>query len=481
MSGLFGVVSKKDCRQTLFYGTDYHSHLGTKKAGLAVFNRQISRCIHDISTSQFKSKFIDELPKLKGKMGIGVISDLDTQPIITSCSFGDFALVTSGRLRNKEKLAWEIMDQGGSFSEMSGGKINSTEVVSKLIARKNDITRGIEYVFSKVAGSVSLLLLAKEGIYAGRDKSGKTTLVIGRNKESLAVASETCAFPNLGFKPIRELQPGEIILLTKKGFRKKGYFPGEGKVCAFLWIYTGYPASSYEGITVETVRERCGINLAKDDKVKADLVTGIPDSGIAHALGYAKASKIPFGRPLVKYTDGYGRSYTPPSQEVRNRVAKLKLIPIKSVIEGKSVVICDDSIVRGTQLKNQAIEKLWRSGAREIHVRIACPPLMFPCPYLVSTRTKKELAARRAIRKIMGKKKFDINQFINEDSSQYKKMVENIRKELGVTSLKYQRITQMIKAIGLPRNKLCLYCWLGEDFSSGGVSGIGGSSGSDVT
>ncbi|MFA5014661.1 MAG: amidophosphoribosyltransferase [Actinomycetota bacterium] len=463
MSGLFGIVSSKDCRQSLFYGTDYHSHLGTKKAGLAVLNHQITRCIHDISTSQFKSKFIEELPKLKGKKGIGVISDFDSQPIIISCSFGKFAIATSGLLRNKNELAREIMSQGGSFSEMSSGMINATEVISKLIAKKSSIISGIEYVFSRIIGSISLLVLAKEGIYAARDVSGKTTLVVGQNEEILAVTSETCAFPNLGFGPILELQPGEIVLLTKEGLKKekKGY--KNSKVCAFLWIYTGYPASSYEGINVEKVRENCGANLAKDDKIKADLVTGVPDSGTAHALGYSMSSGIPYRRPLVKYTDGYGRSYTPPSQEIRNKVAKLKLIPVKSVIEGKRIVVCDDSIVRGTQLRNQAIEKLWRNGAKEIHVRIACPPLMFPCPYLLSTRTKKELAARKVIKKIMGKKHFDIKAFIDDKSPLHQKMIKAIQKELGVTSLKYQTIDDMVKAIGLPKEKLCLYCWDGKE------------------
>ena len=463
MSGLFGIVSSKDCQQSLFYGTDYHSHLGTKKAGLAVLNLQIARCIHVISTSQFKSKFIEELPKLKGKKGIGVISDFDSQPIIISCSYGKFAVATSGLLHNKNELAKEIMREGGSFSEMSSGMINATEVIGKLIARKNNIVSGIENVFNRITGSISLLVLTKDGIYAARDVSGKTTLVIGQDEDILAVTSETCAFPNLGFKPILELQPGEIVLLTKDGLKKEKSSCKSGKVCSFLWIYTGYPASSYEGINVEKVRENCGANLAKDDKIKADLVTGVPDSGTAHALGYSMSSGIPYRRPLVKYTDGYGRSYTPPSQEIRNNVAKLKLIPIKSVIEGQRIVVCDDSIVRGTQLRNQAIEKLWRNGAKEIHVRIACPPLMFPCPYLLSTRTKKELAARRVIKKIMGKEQLDITAFLDDKSPLYQKMVDTIQKELGVTSLKYQTIDDMVAAIGLPIERLCLYCWNGKE------------------
>jgi len=465
MSGIFGVVGQKDCVQTLFYGTDYHSHLGTQKAGLAVLNSRLQRSIHDISTSQFKSKFIDELSGMQGKMGIGVISNSNPQPIIISSSFGNFALVTSGLLDNKNRLARQIMNQGGSFSELSGGQINATEVVGKLIAKKDDIVKGIENVFDQVKGSVSLLVLAKQGVYAARDKLGRTPLIIGKNGRRWVVASETCALPNLGFEPVKELLPGEIVLLTKSGLKQKNNGNRQEKICAFLWIYTGYPASSYDGISVEAVRERCGANLAKGDKVKADLVTGVPDSGIAHALGYAQASGIPYRRPLVKYTAGYGRSYTPPSQQIRDQVAKMKLIPIKEVIRDKKIVICDDSIVRGTQLKNQAIAKLWQHGAKAIHARIACPPLMFPCPYCLSTRTKKELAARRAIRKAFSgkKKKISMEKFLDEKTPEYKKMIETIRRELGVTSLKYQSVKDMVKAIGLPRNRLCLHCWLGRE------------------
>jgi len=464
MSGLFGVVSTKDCCETLFYGTDYNSHLGTEKAGLAALNRRLYRSIHDISTSQFKSKFIDELPKMKGKMGIGVISDLDPQPIIISSSFGNFALAITGLVGNREKLAKEIMDSGESFSEMSGGRINVAELVGKLIAQKKNILEGIEYAFQKINGSISVLVLTREGVYAGRGVSGRSTLVIGQNGNNWAVSSETCAFPNLGFEPVKELIPGETVLLTRRGIKEEKRLPSKGKICAFLWIYTGYPASAYEGVSVEQVRERCGANLARGDKIKADLAAGIPDSGTGHAIGYAMASKLPYRRPLVKYTDGYGRSYTPPSQKTRDRIAKMKLIPIEGLIKDKSIVVCDDSIVRGTQLKNQTIKKLWKYGAREVHVRIACPPLMFPCKYTFSTRAGKELAARRAIRKIFNskRKEINLNLFLDETTPEYKKMVERIRKELGATSLRYQSIKDMVKAIGLPEEKLCLHCWNGK-------------------
>lgn len=463
MSGIFGVVAKKNCSQILFYGTDYHSHLGTQKAGLLVMNRRLRRLIRNITTSQFKSKFISKLSELKGSMGIGVISDFDPQPIIISSSFGTFSLVGNGLLQNKDQLTKEILKSGGSFSELGEGRINSIEVAGKIIAQENDLVSGIESLLGKVKGSFSFLVLNHEGIYAVRDQFGRTTLIVGRKGNDWAVASETCAFPNLGFEPVKELLPGEIVLLTKKGLEEKKTGSGKRKICAFLWIYTGYPASSYEGINVEVVRERCGANLAKE-KIEADLVTGVPDSGVAHALGYARASGIPYSQPLVKYTPGYGRSYTPPSQQIRDQVAKMKLIPIKEIICGKKIIICDDSIVRGTQLKNQAIQKLWRCGASEIHVRIACPPLMFPCRFCLSTRTKKELAARRAIRKIWGKKKnFRNDYFLDEKKEGYKKMVEKIRQDLGVSSLRYQSLREMVQAIGLPESQLCLYCWNGKD------------------
>jgi len=468
MSGLFGVVEKKNCSRTLFYGTDYQSHLGTQKAGLAVFNHRIDRAIHNIATSQFKSKFIEEVSLMKGKLGIGVISDSEPQPIIISSSFGTFALASAGFLANKNALAKEIMKFGGSFSELSGGEINASEVAGKIIAQKENLVAGIKALFEKMKGSLCLLILTKEGIYAARDKFGRTTLSVAKKDKSLAVSSETCAFPNLGYEKIKELSPGEIVLLTKNGQlleKEKGHLPE--KICAFLWIYTGYPASSYNNLSVEAVREHCGANLAKKDKLKADFVTGIPDSGIAHAIGYARASGIPYRRALVKYTPGYGRSYTPPSQETRDLVARMKLIPIKEIVEGKKIIICDDSIVRGTQLKNQAIEKLWQGGAKEIHVRIACPPLMFPCPYLLATRTKKELAARRAVKNTCkNPKTIKIGKFLDEKSSYYQKMVEYVRQELGVTSLKYQSVEMMIKAIGLPKERLCLFCWLGQKLSS---------------
>ncbi len=463
MSGLFGVVAKSKCPQTLFYGTDYHSHLGTQKAGLAVLNHRIYRSIHSISTSQFKSRFIDEISQMIGTLGIGVISDNEPQPIIISSSFGTFAIATSGLLTNKKQLAGKILNTGGSLSELSGGQENSTEIAGKIIAQKKNIIDGINHLFTKIKGSLCLLVLTSKGIYAARDPLGRSTLIIAKKGQNIAVSSESCAFPNLDFKITQELNPGQIILLTKSGLiRSKKTGQKQKSICSFLWIYTGYPASSYNNISVEAVRERSGINLAKLDNIKADYVTGVPDSGIAHALGYAIQSGLPYRRPLVKYTPGYGRSYTPPSQEIRDQVAQMKLIPIPEIIKSKRIIICDDSIVRGTQLKNQAIGKLWRAGAKEIHVRIACPPLMFPCPYLLSTKKINELAARRAIKNTYGKNPPALKKFLDEKTPEYKKMVEYIRKELNVTSLKYQSVNSMIDAISLPSDQLCLHCWLGH-------------------
>lgn len=464
MSGLFGVVSGRDCRETLFYGTDYHSHLGAQRAGLAVFNSRIKRSIHNIAASQFKSKFADDLSELEGNLGIGVISDLEPQPIVISASFGTFALVFNGLLANKLTLVKELMARGESFSELSGGQVNSVEVIGKLIASQSSIVEGVKYLFEKITGSASLLILVREGIYAVRDVWGRTPLVVAKKGNRLAVASENSAFANLGFWPVKELLPGEMVFLTKGQIREEISGKKREKICAFLWVYTGFPASSYDGRSVELVRERCGENLAKRDNVKADLVTGVPDSGIAHALGYARVSGLPYRRPLVKYTAGYGRSYTPPSQEARDQVAKMKLIPIQEVIKGKRIVVCDDSIVRGTQLKNEGIRKLWQAGAKEVHVRIACPPLMFPCRYCLSTRKGEELATRRVLAKWLGRKITDqeASRYVDEKSRGYQKMVSLIGQELGVTSLKYQTVDDLVSAIGLPKGRLCLECWLGK-------------------
>ena len=463
MSGIFGVVSKGDCSQDLFYGTDYHSHLGTQFAGLAVWGKELMRKIHDIKGSQFKAKFHEDYIKMKGNRGIGVISLRDEQPICVNSKFGPFALVTNGFIDNADALAKELYKKGLSFSEVADGQINLTELVAKLIIQGKSIIDGIEYMFSKIEGSCSLLLLNKEGVYAARDRWGYTPLIIGRRAKDYAITTETTAFSNLGFKIIKYLQPGEIFLFNEKGMIPKRKGLDVNQICSFLWIYSGFPASSYEGITVETVRERCGKCLAENDDVQIDLVAGIPDSGTTHAIGYAMESKKPFRRPLVKYTPGFDRSYTPPSQETRDLIAKMKPIPVQEIIKDRRIAICDDSIVRGTQLKNFTIQKLKECGVKEIHLRIACPPLMFPCKFNYSTRSLSELAARKAIKAIEGKDLNGVGGYLDEDSPKYKKMVDWINKDIGATTLKYQKLDDMVKAIGLPKEKLCLYCWTGKE------------------
>lgn len=461
MSGIFGVVSQDNCRDLLFYGTDYHSHLGTQFAGMAVLGNGFSRQIHSIAQSNFKSKFFEDSRKMEGDRGIGVVSASDEQPIYLHSKVGPFCIVTNGQVQNRDQLAQMLMSKGISFSEFRQGEINTTELVAKLISQGDNLLDGIEKMFDLIEGSCSLLLLNEDGVYAARDRLGYSSLTIGQRPDALAVTSETCAFPNLGFEVVKFLEPGEVVLINRTLLQKKaGTVPRQS--CAFLWIYTGFPASDYEGINAESVRERCGQFLAKRDKdIEAEMVTGVPSSGTGHGLGYAMESGKPFRRPLVKYTPGYGRSYIPVSQETRDFVAKMKLIPNKAIIEGNRIVVCEDSIVRGTQLKNYTIRKFWDAGAKEIHVRAACPPLMFPCRYNVSTRDIQELAARRAIRALEGQDVTDLSGYLNHDSEKYERMVEWIRRDLEVTTLRYQTLDDMVTAIGLPKEQLCLYCWTG--------------------
>jgi amidophosphoribosyltransferase len=426
-------------------------------------NGRIVKKIHDIQQSQFKSKFYGEYKGMRGKSGIGVISDSNEQPLVFESKFGTYALCTNGMIENKDTLAGEIIKGGETFSEYSEGGVNPTELVATLINKGGTLVDGISRVFDKISGSVSLLLLNKDGVYAARDRHGRFPLVIGEGKDGWAVASETCAFPNLGFKIKKFVGPDEVVLLTSSGMKSVKGEKKRNKICSFLWIYTGFPASSYEGINAEIVRERCGMALARQNHVKADMVAGIPDSGIAHAIGYAIGSGIPYRRPLVKYTPGYGRSSTPPSQQTRNQIALMKLIPNKDVISGKSIIFCEDSIVRGTQLKNYTITKLKEGGAKEVHVRVACPPLMFPCKFNLSTKTLEELAARKAIKELEGNINKNVEKYLDPGSKEHKKMVEWIKKDLGATSVSYQRLDDMIAAIGLPKEKLCLYCWTGKD------------------
>jgi amidophosphoribosyltransferase len=466
MSGLFGVISRENCISSLYYGTDYHSHLGTQYGGIAFFdeNGKPVKKIHSITNSQFKSKFYEGSNDIKSEMGIGVISDKDPQPLSFEGKFGPFAICTAGLISNKEDLVKKLIRKGMSFSEFDRGEINTTELIANLINQGDTITDGIEKMYDQIKGSVSLLLLTKKGIYCVRDREGVTPLVIGSKEDEIAVASESCSFNNLGFKLIKFIEPGEIILINNKGVEGIKHGNDTNRICAFLWIYTGFPASTYEGINVEEVREKCGRFLSKRDNVKVDLVSGVPDSGTVHAIGYALESGAPFRRVLVKYTSGYGRSYTPLTQKERDQIALMKLIANDNIAKDNRIILCEDSIVRGTQLKNFTITKLKNAGVKEIHVRPACPPLMYPCIFNLSTRSKKELAARKAIRAIEGKDIEDVSEYLDPKSEKYQQMIEWIAKDLGVETLRYQLLDDMVEAIGMPKEKLCLYCWNGENF-----------------
>jgi amidophosphoribosyltransferase len=464
MGGIFGVVSKTDCIQDLFYGTDYHSHLGTRRGGLAVSTQKgFTRFIHNIENAQFRSKFEDDILKMAGLQGIGCISDTDDQPLIISSHLGNYAIVTVGRINNTQQLAKEVVSNHPThFSEMSDEGINPTELIAALIDRGRSFEEGIQEAHKVIDGSCSLLLLTSQGVYAARDRFGRTPLIIGEKDGSYCVTSETCAFPNLGYNFKQELGPGEIMLLTSEGVEQKGS-PGDTlRICAFLWVYFGYPASSYEGINVEIMRNRNGAALARNDDVKVDLVAGVPDSGTAHAIGYANESTTPYSRPFVKYTPTWPRSFMPQNQDIRNLVARMKLIPIRQLIQGKGLLFCEDSIVRGTQLR-ETILRLYDYGAKEVHMRPACPPLIYSCQFLNFSRSRSELdlAGRQAISSLEGREDAPIDEYADPLSEKHHAMVDRIRSHLNLTTLKYQKLPDMIEAIGLPKEKVCTYCWDG--------------------
>ncbi|MHA2181854.1 MAG: amidophosphoribosyltransferase [Promethearchaeota archaeon] len=465
MGGLFGVFSDTDCIEDLFYGTDYHSHLGTRRGGMAVKNSGgFQRFIKDITTSQFRSKFEKDIQKMHGNRGIGVISDFDDQPLIINSHLGVFAIATVGKINNLEDLTKDALKNGAHFSEMHGGEISPTELVATIIGQGSTFEEGIQKVQNVIDGSCTMLILTEDHIYAARDKLGRTPLVIGEKPDSYAVAMETCAFPNLGYKVIKYLGPGEVVSLNQNGFEQK-IAPGDRlQICAFLWVYYGYPASNYENINVEVVRYRCGSYLAKNDKIDIDLVAGIPDSGIGHGIGYANEEGIAYSRPFVKYTPTWPRSFMPQIQSIRDLVARMKLIPIKELIDGKSLLFCEDSIVRGTQLR-KTIERLFEYGAKEVHMRPACPPLVYGCKFLNFSRSRSELdlAGRWAIKELIGKEIEDPIEYTNPESENYKAMVDVIRKRLGLTTLKYQLLQDLVKAIGLEKSSLCTYCWDGVE------------------
>lgn len=464
MTGIFGVVSGSNCISTLYYGTDYHSHLGTEYGGIAFIDERgiPIKKIHDIRNSQFKTRFYEGSDQINARIAIGAISDKEPQPLIFQSKFGTFSLCVSGLITNVEELAEEMMNSGITFSELNDGEINSTELVANLINKGDDILQGIGRMQERIEGSATILLMTDDGIYAARDRMGVLPLAVGGKEGEMAVATESSSFPNLGLDLVKYLGPGEVVFIGKNGMDVLREPGPEMKTCAFLWIYTGFPASTYENINVERVRENCGGYLALRDDVKPDLAAGVPDSGTSHAIGYSLKSGVPFRRVLFKYTPGYGRSYLPLDQKQRDRIAQMKLIANRDTIEGNSIVLCEDSIVRGTQLKNFTINKLKDSGVKEVHVRVACPPLMYPCIYNLSTRSLSELAARRAIRAIEGSDIDDVSGYLDPDSDKFKVMVDWIAKDLDIDSLHYLRIDDMVSAIGLPREKLCLHCWTGE-------------------
>jgi len=461
MGGLFGVVSKDECIFELFYGTDYHSHLGTRRGGMAVCNAQgIQRSIHNIENSYFRTKFEPELASFRGNNGIGVISDTDPQPLIVGSHLGVFGIVTVGKICNLAELVQRAFERRHYFSDTTGGMINPTEVVAMLICEEGNFEDGIRRAQASIRGSCSFLLLTEKGIFAARDRLGRTPLVIGRREGAVAVSSESCAFPNLKFKTERFLGPGEVIFMTADGWERRMEPGPQMQICAFLWVYYGYPASEYEGINVEFVRNACGAALARNDDVSVDCVAGIPDSGIGHAVGYANEKKIPYRRPFVKYTPTWPRSFMPQNQELRDLVARMKLIPIQKLIEGERLLFCEDSIVRGTQLKEN-IQLLFDYGAREVHMRAACPTLIFPCEFLnfSTSRSTLDLIGRQVIRELEGSDEKDLQAYGRAGTPKHLAMVDEIRRRLHLTSLKYQRLEDLVESIGLPKKSLCTHCW----------------------
>jgi len=468
MSGFFGSAGKENCVYDVFYGTDYHSHLGTKRAGLAYYNARngFQRAIHSIENDYFRSKFSEDIKTFGANMGIGVISDTEAQPIIVNSHLGKFAISTVSKINNIDELEQRQLNKRQHFAETSQGGPNPSELVAMMICEADDLVSGIENAFNLIKGSCSLLLLTEKGIVAARDKLGRTPIAIGKKENAWAVATESCSFFNLGYETVRDIGPGEIVLVTSDGIEVLRQPNQQMQVCAFLWVYYGYPPSFYEGINVEACRYRCGAALARRNGVTADFVSGIPDSGIAHAVGYSNESRIPYMRPYAKYTPTWPRSFMPQNQEMRDLVAKMKLIPNRSLVGGKSGVFLDDSIVRGTQLIGNTHD-LYEAGIREIHMRIACPPLLYSCEFLNFSRSKNvaELATRKAIKELVGKSDTDVTAYKNPESPEYAAMVDVIRRKLNLTTLKFQRLDDLVEAIGLPKEKLCTHCWDNSSYS----------------
>lgn len=468
MGGFFGVASHQDCVFDLFFGIDYHSHLGTRRGGMAVYGENgFDRSIHNIENSPFRTKFDKDMQEMKGHYGIGCISDYEPQPLIVRSHHGTYAITTVSKINNVNALTKMLFDNGHShFLEMSGGSINATELVASLINQKENLIDGINYALEQVEGSLSLLLLNQNGIYVARDKQGRTPVVIGRKDDAFCASFENYAYKNLGYKDYKELGPGEVVVITDKNCVTLSNPGTNMKICTFLWVYYGYPASSYEGTSVEQMRYNCGAKMAQRDNVKPDIVAGVPDSGIAHAIGYANESGIPFSRPFIKYTPTWARSFMPTIQSQRNLIAKMKLLAVDDLIRDKSLLLIDDSIVRGTQLR-ETTEFLYESGAKEVHIRPACPPLMYGCKYLNFSRSSSEmdLITRRVIARLENGNITDeiLQEYADPDSEKYEQMVEEIRKELHFTSLRFNRLDDMLDAVGIDKCNLCTYCWNGKE------------------
>lgn len=472
MGGFFAAALKEDCIFDLFFGTDYHSHLGTRRGGLAAFDRKDGFCrsIHDIGNSPFRTKFSAELNEMRGNLGIGCISDYDPQPLLLRSQHGSYAIAAIGKINNQEELLREICRENRlHFFEMTSGEINQTELVAALINQRDHLVEGIRYAQERIDGSMSILILTKKGIYAARDLYGRTPVILGRKKEGFCASFESFAYLNLGYRDYREMGPGEISIITPEGVTVLAEPGKRMKICSFLWIYYGYPSSKYEGVSVEAMRCRCGAMLAKRDRMSredADIVAGVPDSGTAHAIGYANASGIPFSRPLIKYTPTWPRSFMPPTQKKRELIARMKLIPVKDLIEGRRILLIDDSIVRGTQLRETG-QYLFDTGAKEIHARPACPPLLFGCKYLGFSRSGSELEmiARRVIREEEGDAAEEsvLKDYANPDSERFRMMQKRICERMHFTSLRYNRLDDTLAAVGIPAERLCTYCWNGEE------------------
>ena len=470
MGGFFGVASKTDCTLELFYGVDYHSHLGTRRGGMATYGENgFNRAIHNIENSPFSTKFEGDVEEMEGNLGIGCISDFEPQPLLIQSHLGSFAITTVGKINNLDRLLKLVYEDGHThFQEMSGGKVNATELIASLICKKSSIVEGIRYVQEIIDGSMTLLLMTKDGLYAARDRFGRTPLVVGHKTDAFCVSFESFAYINLGYTDYKELGPAEIVFITPEGVETVGAPQEEMKICSFLWVYYGYPTSAYEGVNVEEMRYKCGSMLAKRDggSVHPDVVAGVPDSGIAHAIGYANESGIPYARPFIKYTPTWPRSFMPQNQSQRNLIARMKLIPVQALIENKKLLLIDDSIVRGTQLR-ETTEFLYHSGAKEVHVRPACPPLLYGCKYLNFSRSKTEmeLITRRVIKDREGDDcpQEVLDEYADPCSCKYAEMVEAIRRQQNFTTLRYHRLDDLTASIGIEPCKLCTYCFDGKE------------------